>query len=116
MFMWDRPKRTYTTGVLDGFTGTRRLVPIGKVIFLDLGVACNTVEQCQLRLEPCSLIPFRCWHYSLTESEPEFILYTLCRRRSMWLKERALRVLREAYEVIESVEPQGYRTTLATFL
>jgi hypothetical protein len=99
--MWDRPKRTYTTGVLGGLTGTRGLVPIGKVIFLDLGVACDPVERYQLRLEPCSLAPFRCWHYSLTESEPEFILYTLCNRRSMWLKERVVRVMREAYEVIE---------------
>jgi hypothetical protein len=44
-FMWNRSKRTYTTGVLGGFTGTRGLVPIGKVIFLDLGVACDTVER-----------------------------------------------------------------------
>jgi hypothetical protein len=100
-FMWNRSKRTYTTGVLGGFTGTRGLVPIGKVIFLDLGVACDTVERYQLRLEPCSLIPFRCGHYSLTESEPEFMLYTLFCRRSMWLEERALRVMREVYEVVE---------------
>jgi hypothetical protein len=99
--MWNRPKRTYTTGVLGGYTGTRGLVPIGKVIFLDLGVAYDTVERYQLRLEPCWLISFRCWHYSLTESEPEFISCTLCCRRSMWLKERAPRVTREAYEEIE---------------